>query len=337
MEGGGVVMPAFFSSWPAYMPPLEHPCKAVVFIHGIFSTHETFAEMRSRLSQHPNFANVRFFYYDYDYHNSLAQNGTHFAAQLGRAFGPEDDVAVVSHSMGGLVTRLAVLTTPMPFLRAAFLLGTPNSGAVRLSQLALLSQMVHGSVGRFFALFPRKSGISDLSRAAQIIRRNLDNAANAGDVDYVTIPGMFFHAERKPWELGSGLAAFGFAVWDLALSRIFLVHMNRPHDGIVEEASNNLMTCRPGIWHEKMNSIGPQRGQNPATYAHVRVNACEGLNHVQIHNDPVVIETVADITSRKLGLGGLPGAAAPPARIEDWVRNLTAAQRANLQVMLAIP
>ena len=242
------------SEWPLRPEAAEfpHPWKAVVFIHGIFSSHRTFETMHQRLGQRSGFSNnVRFFHYDYDFHDGLSANGARFAAELSSVFEPHDEVAIVAHSMGGLVARLAVLSTPMAFLRVIFLLGTPNCGAIRLSQLTVLSQMVQASSGQFFALFSRKSGITDLTRAALIIQEHLRGAENAIEIDYVSIPGLYFHAERRLWEIQRDDAGVGFALWDAFVSRALSVRMHRPHDGIVEETSNNLFDCPSGIWHEK--------------------------------------------------------------------------------------
>jgi pimeloyl-ACP methyl ester carboxylesterase len=326
------------SEWP---PPPEgtdfpHPRKAIVFIHGIFSSHLTFQTMRDRLGQIPGFSNnVRYFYCDYDFHDALSANGACFAQELSKVFQPHDEVAIVAHSMGGLVARLAVLSMPMPFLRLIFLLGTPNSGAIRLSQLTGLSHMVQESTGLFFALFSRKSGVTDLTRAALIIQEHDRAAENAIEIDYISIPGLYFYAERRWWEIQHDSAGVAFALWDAVFSRALSVRMHKPHDGIVEEASNNLFDCPSGIWHEKMNSIGDQRGDDPATYAHVKPNSCRTLNHVQIHNDPDVIEVVTSIIAAKFGLGG-PEAAAPahPINLDTWVRRLTIIQKTRTNVRL---
>jgi pimeloyl-ACP methyl ester carboxylesterase len=326
------------SEWPPGPEgtSFPHPGKAIVFIHGIFSSHETFQTMRDRLGRIPVFSNhVRYFYYDYDFHDALSANGARFAQELSRVFQPRDEVAIVAHSMGGLVARLAVLSVRMPFLRVVFLLGTPNSGAIRLSQLTGLSRMVQASTGVFFALFSRRSGITDLTRAALIIQ-NYDRAGeNAIEIDYVSIPGLYFYAERRPWEIQHSSAGVAFALWDAVVSRALQVGMDIPHDGIVEETSNDLFDCPSAIWHEKINSIGDQRGDDPLTYAHVKPNSCRTLNHVQIHNDPEVIEAVASIIAVKFGLGG-PEAAAPaePINLENWARRFTQAEKFRIHVRL---
>ncbi len=327
---------ARLSAWPPEATDPPHPWKAVVFIHGIFSSHRTFETMHQWLGQMPGFSNnVRYFHYDYDFHDGLSANGARFAGELSRVFQAHDDVAILAHSMGGLVARLAVLSTPMPFLRLIFLLGTPNSGAIRLSQLTLLSQMVQASTGQFFALFSRKSGNADLTRAALIIQEHLRGAENAIEIDYVSIPGLYFHAERRSWEIQRDGAGVGFALWDAFVSRALSVRMHRPLVGIVEETSNNLITFPSGIWHEKINSIGEHRGDDPATYAHVRASSCGALNHVQIHNDPEVIDIVASIIATSFRLGS-PEAAPPtqPVNLENWMRRLTMADKARIDVRL---
>jgi pimeloyl-ACP methyl ester carboxylesterase len=326
------------SEWPLWPEAEEsaHPWKAIVFIHGIFSSHVTFEAMRDRLGEMARFSNnVRYFYYDYDFHDGLSVNGVRFAQELSRVFQPDDEVAIVAHSMGGLVARLAVLSMPMPFLRVIFLLGTPNSGAIRLSQLTLLSQMVQASTGLFFALFSRKSGVTDLTRAALIMQEHRGGAENAIETDYVSIPGLYFHAERRWWEIQRDGAAVGFTLWDAVISRTLSVRMNRPHDGIVEETSNSLFDYPSGFLHEKINSTGDQRGDDPATYAHVKPGSCRALNHVQIHNDPEVIEVIASIIAANFRLGAPEAATlAHPVNVETWARRLTMTEKTRIDVRL---
>jgi pimeloyl-ACP methyl ester carboxylesterase len=326
------------SEWPpqAEGTGFPHPCKAIVFIHGIFSSHETFQTMHDRLGQIPGFSNnVRHFYYDYDFHNALSVNGAGFAQELSGVFQQGDEVAIVAHSMGGLVARLAVLSKSMPFLRLIFLLGTPNSGAIRLSQLTGLSQMVQASTGYFFALFSRKSGITDLTRAAMIVQEHDSGFENAVEIDYVSIPGLYFHKFRGWWEVQRDGAGVAFALWNGVVSRALSVEMDKPNDGIVEETSNDLFACPSEIWHEKENCVGDQRGDDPTTLAHVRPKSCRALNHVQIHNDREVIEVVGSIISAKFRLGG-PEADAPhePINLENWVRRFTQAQKSRIKVRL---
>jgi hypothetical protein len=129
------------------------------------------------------------------------------------------------------------------------------------------------------------------------------------------------------------MAGVGFALWGAVISRALSVRMNPPHDGIIEETSNSLFDWPSGILHEKINSTGDQRGDDPATYAHVKPNSCGELNHVQIHNDPEVIKVVASIIAANFSG---PEAAAPAQRVnvESWARRLTRVQKTRIDVRL---
>lgn len=274
---------------------------AVVFIHGIYSSVDTFATMYAamRASDGMRRRSVEFWYHDYDFHSSLIISGQTFARLLSSHFTERDKVVIIAHSMGGLVARLALVGTPLPFVKLLFLLGTPNSGAIRLAQLGLLSGLIQEEVGGLFALFPRKPGIVDLTRASQILKANIKRhtAVNTRDICYVSIPGLVFNGDMgmvRYFREGRSKLFGALAVGSEILSQVapfFSMKFERPHDGIVEETSNNLMKCQ--TWHEKNNSGGRQRGENAHTYLHVQVKPdCEDLDHVQLHKNPKVISTV---------------------------------------------
>jgi pimeloyl-ACP methyl ester carboxylesterase len=158
------------------------PVNAVVFIYGIFSSHPTFIPMFRQLAERQdlNDQNVVFLSYDYDFHRSLERNGLAFASALRRRFRDEDRVVVVAHSMGGLVSRLALLSQRMPFVRLLLLLATPNSGAIRISQLGLLSQLAHaGTEGKAQKALPIGArGHRENSNSTEL-RYNIADAQNA--------------------------------------------------------------------------------------------------------------------------------------------------------------
>ena len=67
----------------------------------------------------------------------------------------------------------------------------------------------------------------------------------------------------------------------------------------------------------------------------MKARSCGELNHVQIHNNPEVIEIVASIIAANLGLGGLADAPpAQPVNVENWTRRLTMAQQDWIDVRL---
>jgi len=280
----------------------DAPRLAIVFIHGIYSSAKTFEPMfvAMRDSREMTQRLVEFWYYDYDFHNSIEDNGGTFAQLLSRHFTDRDKVVIVAHSMGGLVSRLALVGRRLSFVKLLFLLGTPNSGAVRLAQLGLLSGLIQEEVGGLFALFPRKAGIADLTRASTILESYVErhSASNVHDICYASIPGLVFHKEMgmvRYFREGRSKLFGAVEVGSEILSQVvpfFSIKLARPHDGIVEETSNNLIDCQ--AWHEKNDSVGRQRPDSAAyTYLHVRIKPdCRKLDHVQLHKDPKVISTV---------------------------------------------
>jgi len=311
---------------------------AIVFIHGIYSSVDTFEKMYVSLSNSEEMKRrrIEFWYHDYDFHNSLETNGLRLAQLLANHFIDRDKVVIIAHSMGGLVSRLALIGTHLPFAKLLFLLGTPNSGAVRLAQLGLLSGLVQEELAGLFALFPRKSGIADLTRASEILKSNLHTygAANTSGVCYVSVPGLVFHKGMgivQYLRAGRSKTFAGLAVTSEGLSNLFpffSIKFERPHDGIVEETSNNLISSTS--YHEKNCSTGPQRGDLAYSYLHVRiVPDCEKLDHVGLHKDEKVISTVGRLAivafdhtegdSRKSSL-------------KTWVDTFTAADRDSYDI-----
>lgn len=276
------------------------PRRAIVFIHGIFSDHEkAFREFRKQMASGPLFETVQFYYFDYAYWESMEVNGRRLAEELCKLeFQEDDSVAIIAHSMGGLVARLAILSTRMNFIRILFLLGTPNAGAIRLSQLTPLLHLLHRVTNQFFAQRPQWDGIVSLSNAAQILeqRRN----GNATDIDYVSIPGCYFHKDRNVWDVQNMVSGMGFSALESIFLRRLAIRMDHPHDGIVEESSNNMMRCPRST--EKIDSYGGTRGESPATYAHLFLKACNEVNHVTIHSAPDIIAIVRELIAAKFNL-----------------------------------
>lgn len=291
--------------------------KAVVFVHGIFSSHETFLVARDHIARDSRLSGVEFYYFDYRYLQEIGENGLELANALIEAgFQTGDEVAIVAHSMGGLVSRLAILTKPLEFVRILFLLGTPGAGALRVKQLSALLQLLHIAGNKFFANFPRLAGIVNLSNVAKDIDSRRSNWANAVNIDYISIPGLYFHQDRNIWEHPDNTVNLGFTALEHALFRLLTVRLERPHDGIVEESSVNLIECpRPT---EKIDSYGALRGDQSATYAHIKLAACNDINHVQIHLNSDVLSIICDLISWKFGTPSPPHSNS----IDNWIYSL---------------
>lgn len=309
--------------------PKRDPRRAIVFIHGIFSSHRTFEATKALMQQNNLLTGVEFHYFDYPFNDSMEMNGVWLAQAL-RAAGFEagDHVALVAHSMGGLVSRFAILSETLEFVRILFLLGTPNAGAMRLSQLSLLAQLAHIGTRSAFALFSRRSGIAGLSNAAALIEAHRQEFTNAVEIDYVSVPGRFFHEDRSYWELPRRLDGAAFSILEGALLRTAFIHMKRPHDGIVEDSSNNLAQCPRGT--EKEDSYGGHRGKRRATYGHLSLAVCADLNHMEIHSDHIIVDVISELISHKFA-----AAKTSDAVLENWYKNLSPKIRLDYGVRMS--
>jgi pimeloyl-ACP methyl ester carboxylesterase len=277
--------------------------KVAVFVHGIFSNAQSaFLTMLTNMRNDPLFKDWLLATYDYPFHEEMAGNGRELGEELQKRVG-DCEVYLVCHSMGGLIGRLAVLSGETKCIKRLLMIGTPNFGALRTSQLGLLAQLSFAATGAVYALF-RRPGVKDLTRVTSIMKDPIKNGAkNAVDVEYVTIPGTFFNEARSFWDRGSeadkkaAKEGFNFveagsmltAMWPL-----WRISLGKPHDGIVEEASNSLEPKQGGRLSEKQGAaVNPDRLK--PTYMHVNVNECDELVHVEIQHDRVIIELVKSL------------------------------------------
>jgi len=283
----------------------------VVFVHGINSKGpETFDQMRDAMvagGRDPGRLSI----YSYDYTDSLRTNGAMLATYLRDR--RSDDVALVCHSMGGLVARLAVLENDLPFVKTIVMLATPNFGAMQDGQLGVLMQPIVQAGRALMGWRPRKQGILDLTRVPKIFEAVFDAGHDTTEIDYVTIPGTFFHELRNSWEMPDReLKAAFFTALSIgtqigaALYPLFSANLGRPHDGIVTERSNAFAPLVAGYDAEKNASINRPHG--PSTYAHVRPRVSRKLHHCNItHNAEIIalVDSLVDAPSLAAWLAAL--------------------------------
>lgn len=143
----------------------------------------------------------------------------------------------------------------------------------------MLAQLVHKTTNRVYTNFPRRSGIPSLSQAAELIEARRAAFSNAINIDYVSIPGLFYHAQRNRWDLPRGASGAAFTTLESALFLLRIARLGRPHDDVVDEASNHLAKCVRST--EKVDSYGGTRGDRPATYAHLTLVFCKDVNATQ--------------------------------------------------------
>ncbi len=274
----------------------------IIFVHGILSSCTTcFEKMLPSFHEDQRFSGFSLATFDYDYDYDMQTSSEHLIEFIKNTAG-DAPVTLVCHSMGGLVGRLAVLSGKVQVKRL-IMLGTPNFGAIRTAQLGLLSQIALRLAGKIYAVF-RNPGIRDLTRVTEVFRKPIATGRKFADaVEYVTIPGEFFNESRLAWDRGERedgkLAVTGFAtlnlVTDLLMAApLWRVGLHKPHDGIVESASNSLIPCSAGRMSEKCATINdPARFGR--TYVHITHECCSDLVHVMIQQDPTIVEMVKDL------------------------------------------
>ena len=269
-----------------------------MFVHGIFSDPESaFGTMETSFRGDAELADWLLTGFAYDFHEPMEQSGRALYDLLEPL--KDMNVYLVCHSMGGLVGRLAVLAGAGTYIRRLFLIGTPNHGAFRTSQLGLLGQATFAVAGKLWGLFP-KTGIRDLTRVPEIMREPIRNGSmNARDTEYITVPGTFFHTERVWWDLPSrGKMQQMFWAMD---KKMFLIDaalqmtIRPPHDGIVEHASNQLQFDLPGSITEKQSALIWKSQPEARRYLHLYLDVCDELTHVEIQHHPLIIALVKSL------------------------------------------
>lgn len=281
--------------------------RAVVFVHGILSDHRRFYGCQAGLAKRNS--DWKFYYVDYEFHDGIAKNGERLRRSLRCAFRDEDRVAIVAHSMGGLVARIACLKEKLPFVRELFLLATPNHGVLRTSSLSIQAQMTLATTGVLWGIRPWRAGMLDLTRVGKVMSQPLSCAGASSDhIGYVTIPGRYFHTQRgvldhrlnERWKtLFVALdLAFGAAAIVDGLAAVLSVRLQRAHDGIVEESSNNLIPDRGERRSEKRRSIRRvDPNASEVSYAHVVPDSACELCHVAVPDDAKVIQLIGEIVA----------------------------------------
>jgi pimeloyl-ACP methyl ester carboxylesterase len=265
--------------------------EVVVFIHGICSSHETFEELASNLRRKGLGTNVIFAYHDYNFRKSIAESGMELAMALEAAFGESDLVTIVGHSMGGLVSRLALLQrgTSLPFVRRLIMLGTPNHGTLHTAKLGILANLTREATGRVWALVTRRTGIKELTEIHKLLEAHLSDDTQTATfaVEYITIPATCFNENAGLLAHLKSKAGRKMGVLPLAFDLISQAHpawrigLEMPHDGIVEESSVYLGN-RGGV-NRRSERLATCRGSSRGgPYLHVRHRDFDRESHVTI-------------------------------------------------------
>jgi pimeloyl-ACP methyl ester carboxylesterase len=282
--------------------------------------------MVSKFEQDSRFNNWWLDCFEYDFNQEMTLSAQQLIEALTNQFSGSDNVTLVGHSMGGLIGRFAIMSGKVPFVKRLIMLGTPNFGALRTGQLGPLASMTQASLRTVYGICTRKTGIQDLARVPKVYKQFLETnpnaSVNAAGVEYITIPGTFFHEERAFWELGErqlwtsffGALNLTSQVLDAVLP-MWKIGLKRPHDGIVERKSNKLIPTGSGRWSEKTGAINNSQVYE---YAHIEHEICDSLTHIAIEQNDDIIQLAANIIAE--------------GNVKQWYKNLTNIERNSISI-----
>jgi esterase/lipase len=276
--------------------------RALVLVHGIFSSHATFEPLVAGLrSADPELELWDAYYFDYDFHRTIPESGAALAQTLQAAF-PEakPEITLVGHSMGGLVSRAALLQHgDLGMVKRLVMLGTPNHGTLHTARLGGLAHVMREATAVLWTVFPRNAtGLKDLTQIGTTMRPLLtrEGVARTRSVEYVSIPGLRFH-EEAGWLTAPEKTSFGLRALSVAMSLSqalpgLKVELRLPHDGIVEESSVRL-SGEPAHFSERP-SAGLDR-ERIAPYLHVTHSDYQSVDHVTVHQTMRTIALLAEL------------------------------------------
>lgn len=299
----------------------------VVFVHGIFSTCEVFATLRQEIEQKCPWVD-RTLDFSYPFLEPLKQNAMRLNAFLAAQIPPGEEVAIVAHSMGGLVSRMALLTGhatrsyKIPFL---IMLATPNHGAIKMNQINGLADLVRRAVGKIAPIDSRSRGLDDLTRVNSILNdlivEDRDAIMRTKAVDYVTIPALRYN-EDYPYDEEPPSAWNSKALSFLASlsARRGPIQLDLPHDGVVEETSVRMVTAAALYQNERSyySTGAGKRSIDRTANVHVIHPDLRHANHIEVHSIPRVCSLVTRILNSK--------------GIDPWIEALDEEERALLHL-----
>ena len=274
----------------------------IVFVHGIFSSCAVFETLKKAIrGECPG--PPRFVDFKYNFLDPLHTNAGALNAHLAQTIQEGEEVAIVAHSMGGLVSRMALLTghdDRSYHIRTLVMLATPNHGAVKMSQIHGIVGLLRSSVNKIPPLYSRSRGLDDLTRVNTIINDLFaSDGASIGrtkGVDYVTIPALIYN-EDAPTH-GSGGQGFTAKVLGFIASisaHRGSLHLKLPHDGIVEETSVR-MVSDAALYQTERTRYSTDEGRKAlgrTGNVHIIHPDLRTANHVEIHSIPRVCALVA--------------------------------------------
>lgn len=313
-------MPILLSSKPVNKPTGP----AILIRHGLFSSAEAMRPIEKFLTGEFKHAIDN---QSYDWKLGVLRNGLILAEHIVDKF-PERNVVLVGHSMGGLVARVAnilltdseaastlnifrtMLDRPLDevdalidfaekkpalgFVKGIVTLATPNSGAMTAGQISSLTNLatVGGAVAaKAFTWGAAKAGMAVLSRGGRaffnmryesVTDLTSDRLFRFFQYFHVPTPCLSISGSRGNYLTGPGVGG--------AVTKLAGIHMQEPHDLVVENRSVDLN-----------DSVLPHEFE-AGSFRHVRqYRDCADADHFDMYTRLAVLEKVSAAIKTWLG------------------------------------
>lgn len=259
---------------------------AVVALHGIRQTRDDIEKPFARYLAGEAGTDACVFAYGYDHTQHLIRNGTDLAQALSGIAAKRIDL--VGYSMGGLVARMAATDGTGPLVHTVLTLATPNRGSMSNAQLTTLGQLTKGIFNNLISpLSPRTNGVNDLTKVPELMRKRrelMDHSSVAPARRYASIPALFYNVDQSAFRFGPSIqmnaTQMAIAAFNL---RKRLIDMQKSHDGIVTENSNDITRQDTHEWSEFHLSIPGPNGE--PSRCHAVVPHCANHDHCSVTTD----------------------------------------------------
>lgn len=271
---------------------------SVIIIHGIRQTRDDVRPFADMIAN--GLPGLQVFTYGYDHTRSLLHNGRQLFEVLQTGV-PQGRVDLIGYSMGGLVARIAATEAIPSNIHTVVTLATPNRGALSNTELTLLGQVGRQGLELISPIVPRSEGVRNLTTARTIMRsrwrRLIDAGVQAIDGDrrrYASVPALWYSDDKADFSFGPtpmmSSVVFGFKAIGLKAK---LERMEKSHDGIVTERSNNVTTVEGNDWAEFHLVATGQSGAPPL--CHAVTEACDQHDHMSILTEPTVAALICGL------------------------------------------
>lgn len=261
---------------------------AVVILHGIRQTKDDMRPFAGMVAV--GLPGLRVFIYGYDHTRGLEYNGRQLFQTLQQSL-PHGRIDLIGYSMGGLVARLAASEQFPSNIHTVVTLATPNRGALSNTELTLLGQIGRQGFELISPIVARSEGVKNLTTARKIMRSRRRRLTDGGIVTidgdtrrYVSIPALWYSDDKADFEFGPtptmSSVVFGFKAVGLKAK---LEIMEKSHDGIVTERSNNITTVDGNDWAE-FHLVAHGLSNAPAL-CHAVIEVCDQHDHMSIIKD----------------------------------------------------